>query len=307
METIISGSLALDRIMDFPGKFSDHILPDKIHMLNVCFMVNGLEEKFGGTAGNIAYNLGLLDEKPTIIGTAGKDFGEYKKWLEQNGIPTQGIRMLSDVPTASAYITTDQDDNQIIGFNPGAMGHACKQKINGAAGDDSLAIVSPGNLEDMQKYPQVFREKNIPFICDPGQSIAALSGQQLREMMRGSLILVCNDYELEQVSQKTGLGSDEMLKLTKNIIVTLGDRGAKIITETDEYSVPAVNVSSAPDPTGAGDAFRAGIIKGLIQKKSLLDAAKIGAACASFCVEQYGTQIHSFTAAEFEQRLQTIN
>lgn len=307
METIISGSLALDRIMDFPGKFSDHILPDKIHMLNVCFMVNGLEEKFGGTAGNIAYNLGLLDEKPTIIGTAGKDFGEYKKWLEQNGIPTQGIRMLSDVPTASAYITTDQDDNQIIGFNPGAMGHACKQEINGAAGDDSLAIVSPGNLEDMQKYPQVFREKNIPFICDPGQSIAALSGQQLREMMRGSLILVCNDYELEQVSQKTGLGSEEMLKLTQNIIVTLGDRGAKIITETDEYSVPAVNVSSAPDPTGAGDAFRAGIIKGLIQKKSLPDAAKIGAACASFCVEQYGTQIHSFTAAEFEQRLQTIN
>jgi adenosine kinase len=307
MDIIVSGSLALDRIMDFPGKFSDHILPDKIHMLNVCFMVNGMQEKFGGTAGNIAYNLGLLEEKPTIIGTAGKDFGEYKEWLEKNGLSTQGIRILEDTPTASAYITTDQDDNQIIGFNPGAMGQPCNQKINGFSKDNCLGIVSPGNLDDMQEYPESFREKGIPFICDPGQAIPALSGEQLRKMMQGSHILVCNDYELEQVRQKTGLNNEEMLELTQNIIVTLGEKGGKIINKTGEYPVPAVKVANAPDPTGAGDAFRAGVLKGLTQDMPLEEAARLGAVCASFCVEKHGTQAHSFTPDEVGKRLQGIS
>lgn len=307
MDIIVSGSLALDRIMDFPGKFSDHILPDKIHMLNVCFMVNGMEEKFGGTAGNIAYNLRLLEENPSIFATAGKDFGEYKEWLEKNGLSTQGIRVLEEIPTASAYITTDKDDNQIIGFNPGAMGYPCEQDISGFSPEYCLGIVSPGNLEDMQAYPETFRKKGIPFICDPGQAIPALSGEQLRRMMQGSRILICNDYELEQVGQKTGLSSEQMLDLTENIIVTLGEKGGKIINKTGEYPVPAVKVANAPDPTGAGDAFRAGVLKGLTQDMPLEEAARLGAVCASFCVEKHGTQAHSFTPDEVGKRLQGIS
>ncbi|MFP4168713.1 MAG: carbohydrate kinase family protein [Desulfonatronovibrionaceae bacterium] len=307
MDIIVSGSLALDRIMPFPGKFSDHILPDKIHMLNVCFMVNGMEEKFGGTAGNIAYNLRLLEEKPVIFATAGKDFGEYKDWLEKNDLSTQGIRTLQDVPTASAYITTDQNDNQIIGFNPGAMGYPCNQEVNGFARDNCLAIVSPGNLQDMQHYPEKFRKEKIPFICDPGQSIPALSGEELRRMMHGSLILVCNDYELEQVCQKTGLSHARILELTENIIVTLGEKGGRIINKTGEHPVPAVKVENAPDPTGAGDAFRAGVIKGLSQDLPLEEAARLGAVCASFCVEKHGTQAHTFTPEEVGKRLQEIS
>ena len=307
MDIIVSGSLALDRIMDFPGKFSDHILPDKIHMLNVCFMVNGMEEKFGGTAGNIAYNLRLLEENPAIFATAGKDFGEYRQWLEKNALSTAGIRVLEDIPTASAYITTDKDDNQIIGFNPGAMGYPCEQDINGFSPENCLGIVSPGNLEDMQAYPETFRERKIPFICDPGQAIPALSGEQLRRMMQGARILICNDYELEQVGQKTGLSSEQMLDLTENIIVTLGEKGGKIINKTGEYPVPAVKVANAPDPTGAGDAFRAGVLKGLTQDMPLEEAARLGAVCASFCVEKHGTQAHSFTPDEVGKRLQGIS
>jgi adenosine kinase len=307
MEIIISGSLALDRIMDFPGKFSEHILPDKIHVLNVCFMVNGMQEKFGGTAGNIAYNLSLLGERPTIFGTAGKDFGEYKRWLEKHGLPTQGIRTLEDVPTASAYITTDQDGNQITGFNPGAMGYSCDQPLKDLSGENCIGIVSPGNLKDMQSYPKVFREKDIPFVCDPGQSIPALSGRQLCQMIQGALVLICNDYEFEQVRQKAGLSLEAMLGLTPNIIVTLGEKGGKIINKTGEHPVPAVKVANSPDPTGAGDAFRAGILKGLAQGLPLEEAARLGAACASFCVERHGTQAHTFTPNEFGVRLQGIS
>ncbi len=307
MNTIISGSLALDRIMDFPGKFSDHILPEKIHMLNVCFMVNGLEEKFGGTAGNIGYNLTLLEEKSNIIATAGKDFDEYSQWLQKHGISTKGIRVLSDVPTASAYITTDQDDNQIIGFNPGAMGYPCKMDIDEWSNDGSLGIVSPGNLEDMQNYPETFRQKGIPYICDPGQAIPALDGEQLRKMIKGSFILFCNDYELEQVCQKTGLNTDQIMELTENIVVTFGEHGAKIMNRSGEASVPAVKVEEAFDPTGAGDAFRAGMIKGLMQEKPLQQAAKMGSVCASFCVEKHGTQAHTFSWDEFAHRLQKIS
>ena len=203
MRILVCGSLAFDRIMPFPGRFSEHILPDKIHILNVCFLVNGVEEKFGGTAGNIAYSLALLGEKPVIVGCAGKDFGPYDAWLAKLGLSREGIRRIEDEHTAGAYITTDLSDNQITGFNPGAMKHPSNFDFSGCNPSDTLAIISPTNVTDMIEYPRALRKLGIPYIFDPGQQIPALSGPDMLEAITGSFMLVTNDYELEMVMKAT--------------------------------------------------------------------------------------------------------
>ncbi|HMK37010.1 MAG TPA: carbohydrate kinase family protein [Desulfomonilaceae bacterium] len=302
MKIFISGSLAYDRIMDFPEKFSDHILPDKIHILNVCFMVNGLKEQFGGTAGNIAYNLALLGECPLILASAGKDFGSYEAWLRELGLSVHGIRKIPDEFTAGAYITTDKADNQITGFNPGAMKHQCMIPLNGEDPSDSLAIVAPGNLDDMLAYSRCCKEVGIPYIFDPGQSIPALSPEKIVEMITGSKLTISNDYELELITRSTGLSKSDLLDRTEAIITTLGERGALMATRRSDVHIPAANPARVSDPTGAGDAFRAGLIKGLVLGKNLVDAAKLGAVCASFGVECQGTQCHRFSLEEFWAR-----
>ncbi|HVO83984.1 MAG TPA: carbohydrate kinase family protein [Syntrophobacteria bacterium] len=302
MRILISGSLAYDRIMDFPGKFADHILPEKIHILNVCFLVNGLEEKFGGTAGNIAYSLALLGERPLIVATAGRDFDRYEQRLRQYDLPLAGIRRIEEELTAGAYITTDQADNQITGFNPGAMKHPARFQLDGVDPAQTLAIVAPGNLQDMQTYSKAFREVGIPYICDPGQNIPAFSGDQLLAMLTGSAILISNDYELEMIGKKTGLDKAGLLGRTKAIITTFGEKGSVVATAEREAAIPAVRVERVLDPTGAGDAYRAGLIKGLVSGQPLEEAARVGATCASFAVEHHGTQEHRFTESEFWQR-----
>jgi adenosine kinase len=302
MRILISGSLAYDRIMDFPGKFADHILPEKIHVLNVCFLVNGLEEKFGGTAGNIAYNLALLGERPLIVATAGRDFDRYEQWLRRQGLPLAGIRRIDEELTAGAYITTDQADNQITGFNPGAMKHPARFQLDGVDPAQAFAIVAPGNLEDMQTYSRAFREAGIPYICDPGQNIPVFSSDQLLAMISGSAVLISNDYELEMVGKKTGLDKPGLLGRTEAIITTFGDKGSVVATAEREVSIPAVRADRVLDPTGAGDAYRAGLIKGLVSGRPLAEAARLGATCASFAVEHHGTQEHRFTESEFWQR-----
>ena len=213
MQIFVSGSLAYDRIMDFPGRFVDHILPEKIHILNVCFMVNGLREHFGGTAGNIAYNLALLEEKPVILATAGKDFAPYREWLASLGLPLTGIKEIPGVLTAGAYITTDLSDNQITGFNPGAMQHLSDYRFDGVDAAAAYAIVAPGGLEDMLVYTRAYKALGLPYIFDPGQSIPAWEGGRLREMVAGALALIVNDYEAEMFRQKTGLKDQELLEL----------------------------------------------------------------------------------------------
>ena len=302
MNIYISGSLAYDRIMTFPEKFASHILPEKLHILNVCFLVNDLEEKFGGTAGNIAYSLGLLEERPTVLATAGHDFERYSKWLHKNNVDPRGIKVVDDLPCASAYITTDQADNQITAFNPGAMNYPTNGEYRSLIEKDGLGIVSPGNLEDMQKYPAIYREMGLPFILDPGQNIPAFTGEQLKEMIRGSFMLIANDYELSLIMEATGLEKEGLLSLTRTIITTLGEEGSKILNRDKEIAVPAVKVKKPLDPTGCGDAFRAGLLKGLSRKQDLPEAARMGATCASFCVEHSGTQAHSFSLAEFQDR-----
>lgn len=295
----VSGSLAYDRIMDFPGKFSDHILPEKIHILNVSFAVNGLAEKFGGTAGNIAYSLSLLEEKPLILAAAGKDFDRYEAWMQENHIPTTGIRIIPEEFTAGAYITTDLSDNQITGFNPGAMKHESEYPIDTTPGHNALGIISPGCVGDMISYSRRFKELGIPVICDPGQQIPVLSGEVLTEMLTGAKILVSNDYELEMIQKSTKLSKNEILSKTGALITTLGEEGSLVWDGHTETRIPVVPPENVVDPTGAGDAYRAGLIKGLIMGKSLVEAARMGATSASYCVAYHGTQEHRFTITDF--------
>jgi adenosine kinase len=302
MQILISGSLAYDRIMDFPEKFSDHILPDKIHILNVCFMVNGVKEQFGGTAGNIAYNLALLGEHPLILACGGKDFDSYERWLRSLGLPMSGIRCIPEEFTAGAYITTDKADNQITGFNPGAMRHPCNYEIDGADASGTLAIIAPGNLDDMLRYSLAYKERSIPYIFDPGQSIPALSTGNLLEMLTGSKLFISNDYELEMVMRSSGMNRSELLQRTDAIITTLGERGSLVSTGQGDEKIPAAIPETVKDPTGAGDAFRAGLLKGLVLGKSLLDASRMGSVCASFSVQCQGTQCHKFSQEEFWAR-----
>jgi len=303
MQLYISGSLALDRIMNFPGKFADHILPDKIHILNVCFLVDGMNEYFGGTAGNIAYNLALLGEKPLILGCAGKDFAPYAARLTALGLPLTGIRRVDDQFTAGAYITTDESDNQITGFNPGAMRERCGYRFPTKHQGKVLAIISPGNVEDMVELPETFKRAGIPYIFDPGQQITALTGEQMTHAITGSLALCTNDYELEMVMKATGHSRLELLRRTGALVTTLGDQGSLIAEGKKETRVPAVKVDRALDPTGAGDAFRAGLLKGLTLGQTLTEAAALGSVCAAYCVEHKGTQEHHFSLAQVGEQL----
>ncbi len=300
---IVSGSLAYDRIMNFPGYFSEHILPEKIHMLNVSFQVDGIKEKFGGTAGNIAYALSLLGEHPVVSGTIGLDYHRYFEWLANNGIATNNIKIIENEFTASAYITTDRADNQITGFHPGAMKYPTSLDFDKLNPKETIVIVSPGNLDDMLSYPHLCKARGFDYIFDPGQSLPMLEAGNLTQAIEGCRILIANDYELELIISKTGLKKEALLKLANIIIVTQGELGSLVSTPDDEIKIPAVIPKKAVDPTGAGDAYRGGLISGLVREKSIKDCAKMGSVCASFCVECYGTQDYRFSKEEFNERL----
>jgi adenosine kinase len=302
MRILVSGSLAFDRIMDFPGRFSDHILPDKIHILNVSFVVNGVKEQFGGTAGNIAYGLALLGERPSILAAAGTDFGTYENWLKSLGLPVDGIRRIPDEFTAGAYITTDQSDNQITGFNPGAMRHQSQYHLGAEDPRETIAIVAPGNVDDMLEYSRAYKKRGIRHIFDPGQQLPLLSADQLMELTTDSSLLISNDYEIEMIMRSTGLTKDQLKERTGGIITTLGERGAVISTPQEETHIPAAKADRVVDPTGAGDSFRSGLIKGLVTGKTLVESARMGAVSASFSVECQGTQCHRFTEDQFWAR-----
>ena len=302
MNIIVSGSLAYDRIMDFPGYFAEHILPEKIHVLNVAFMVNGMKEKFGGTAGNIAYALSLMGERPEISATIGHDYHRYLDWLTKNGLSTKHIKIIEEEFTAGAYITTDQADNQITGFNPGAMKFSSSLDFNQLNPKETLMIISPGNLEDMRKYPQDCKARGIEYIFDPGQSIPMIEPQDLLQAIEGCRILITNDYELELIMSKTGENKAALLKKAQAIIVTLGESGSRLFTPDREISIPAVNPKKVEDPTGAGDSYRGGLISGLVRGLTIERSARIGSVCASFAVECYGTQDYRFNNEEFDER-----
>ncbi len=306
MNIVVCGSLAYDRIMSFPEYFSDHILPDKLHILNVCFVVNGMAEHFGGTAGNIAYALTLMGVQPTLTAAIGHDYNRYFKQLEKHGIATDNVKIIDSEFTAGAYITTDKADNQITGFNPGAMSHSSDFNFDRLDPNNSLVISSPGNAADMINYCRECKRRNIPYIFDPGQQIPVLAAENLLEVITGSKIFIVNDYEFDMVMKKTGQTREELLARSETTIITLGEKGSTLITGGSETAIPPARAAKVVDPTGCGDAYRGGLLAGLATEKTVAESALLGSVCASFAVETPGTQEYTFSPEDFAARLQSI-
>ena len=304
MEILVSGSMAYDRIMDFPGRFADHIVPEKIHTINLSFTVNGLAEKFGGTAGNIAYALALLGERPRILATMGHDYHSYFQWLEQCGIATGDIRIVPEELTASAYITTDLAGNQITGFNPGAMKHPSLADFSDLDPDDCIALVGPGNLQDMADYARSCQQMGVFPIFDPGQSLPAWQGDDLASAIQNCRMLVSNDYELALIKDKTGLSTPQLLEMVGAIVTTKAEQGTEVVSSGGVIQIPAIPTPEVVDPTGAGDAFRGGLIKGLVLKCSIERAAQMGTVCGHYAIQKSGTQEYSFTMEQFTAKLE---
>lgn len=297
---LVSGSLAYDHIMVFPGKFRDHFVPEKLHSLSVAFVVESLTASFGGTAGNIAYNLRLLNEHPHLLACVGNDFARYEEWLTQQGIDPSTIQKEPDVQTSAANIITDKEDSQITAFYPGAGARLYMKDIPQNA---SLAIVAPSNAQEMVAMPKKFHELHIPFFYDPGQQITALSGGDLRAAVAGAEVVFGNDYEVEMMLRKLGWNMQELVGRVKAVVTTLGAEGSIITTKHGETRVKAVKVF-AVDPTGAGDAYRAGFAKGFVSGMSLEASAKLASVVAAFAVEKGGTQEHHFTIDGLRKRHQ---
>ena len=303
MQILVSGSLAIDRIMTFPGRFGDHIMPDRLHQINLSFTVDGFNAYFGGTAGNIAYSLAMLGQTPRLIAAIGHDYRDYFTRLADNGIPTDDVRIVDEEATASAFIVTDLSDNQITGFNPGAMKHAAGFDFAQVDAADAINIVSPGNLTDMANFTADAAQAGIYTIFDPGQSLPAWDAEGLTECIRNSDLLIANDYEMALIMERTGLDESGLLELTRALVTTLGEQGTRIATADGQVTVPCVPTDNVVDPTGAGDAFRGGFILGLTRQEGLERAAQIGSACAHFVIQQPGTQEYRYTMAELEAAL----
>ncbi len=300
---LVIGSLAYDFIMNFNDRFADHIMPDKIHVLNIAFTAEKLSKEFGGTAGNIAYNLSLLGEKPYIQATAGKDFGDYKVWLKKNNIKLDFITTLKDEYTASAHIITDKDDNQITAFHGGAMflnNFTVKNIISKMK--PTIAIIAPDSKIGMLLHAKELKEAKVPCIFDPGQALPQFKKEELIELITGSEVALFNDYEIELFKKNSGLSINEIKKLTKYLIITRGHKGSIIFNNDKEYTIKAAKPLGNLDPTGAGDAYRAGIIYGLVNNFPIDIIGKIASLCAVYTVEKYGTQTHSYTIEDFRKR-----
>jgi adenosine kinase len=301
MNVIVTGSIAFDYLMTFPGRFAEHILPDQIEHLSVSFLVDEMRRQYGGTAPNIAYNLALLGERPRVMGTAGQDFGDYRDWLEQHGVDTSLVREEADLFTASFFVSTDLDGNQIASFYTGAMARA--RELSLLDNEADLVTVSPNDPEAMAKYPAECRELGIPYLYDPSQQIIRLSGEDLRAGLEGCDLLVVNEYEFGMLREKTGL-SDEAIQSApaRACIVTLGDKGARIWAKDGVYDISIVPPKRVDDPTGVGDAFRAGLIKGLAMGLGWELSGRMGALAATYTLEQPGPQSHGYTLPEFVAR-----
>lgn len=297
---LVCGSVAYDRIMDFDGNFSDHFMKDKLHSINVSFFVSPPKEEFGGTGGNIAYSLSLLGAPSAVMATAGNDFARYDAWMQQHEIERTHLLRNESLPTASGYIMTDKADNQISAFS----GSAAMSAHTGTPmyTNYALAIVSPTNKDDMVRVTHDAKQAGLPVLFDPGQQIPVLSAQELRDAITGAYGVIVNDYELALVSEKTGWSEQDIVSRTSFLIVTLGAEGSRLLTQKEEERIQSVATTDVLDPTGAGDAFRAGLIRGILAGMPLTQAAKLGSAVAVYAVECYGTQNHHFTLPELRER-----
>lgn len=301
MVTLICGSFAYDTIMVFPDKFKHHILPDKVHILNVSFNVSKMRREFGGCAGNIAYNLRLLEGKPLPMGTVGDDFGPYAEWMDRCGIPRTHVTSVPGTYTAQAFITTDMDDNQITAFHVGAMIESHRNSVKNAR-DVKLGIVSPDGGDGMIQHAKEFAAAGIPFIFDPGQAMPLFDGKQLLQFLEEASFLSVNDYEAQMFKDKTGKTLKELAARVKALVVTKGAQGSEIHTQGRIVTIPAAKAKTISDPTGCGDAYRAGLLLGIARGMEWETTGRIAALMGAIKIEHHGTQNHRFTLAEFAAR-----
>ena len=306
MNVIVTGSIAYDYLMSFPGRFAEHILPDQIEHLSVSFLVDEKRRQRGGGAANIAYTLALLGERPHVMDTVGQDFSEYRSWLEQHGVNTSLIYDEPDLFTASFFVSTDQGGNQIASFYTGAMARARNLSFHDLdAGQVDLVVISPNDPQAMVKYAAECQDLDVPYLYDPSQQIIRLSGDELRAGLSGCSILVVNEYEFEMLQEKTGLTPEEIRATpARACVVTLGVEGSRIWAGEAIYDIPAVPPEQTDDPTGVGDAFRAGFIRGLSANLPWDVTGRMGALAATYVIEQPGPQSHHYTLAEFVARFQ---
>jgi adenosine kinase len=301
-KALICGSMAYDTIMVFGDRFANHILPDKIHMLNVSFLVPQLRREFGGCAGNIAYNLKLLGDEAYPMATVGADFGPYREWLNARGVSTQHLRVIDSELTAQAFITTDLDDNQITAFHPGAMQHSHQSRVGDAHGI-TLGIVAPDGREGMLEHAAQFAAAGVPFIFDPGQGLPMFGGEELRRFIAQARWVTLNDYEWQLVQQKSGWDVARVLAHAEALIVTRGAAGSSIYTREAQLEIACAPTGAIIDPTGCGDAYRAGLIHGLLHGLDWRSTGHIASLMGAIKIEARGTQNHRFTLAEFTARL----
>lgn len=301
MSALICGSFAFDNIMVFQDHFKNHILPDKIHILNVSFLVPEMRREFGGCAGNIAYNLKLLGGAALPMGTVGTDFDTYTAWLDACDIPTTHVTRIDDALTAQAFITTDLADNQITAFHPGAMNFAARNNINDAAGV-SIGIIAPDGRDGMVEHAAQFASAGIPFIFDPGQGMPMFDGGDLKQFIGQATWVTVNDYESELMQDRTGMSTAEIAAQVQALIVTRGGEGSTIYREGTQIAIPSAAVDTVVDPTGCGDAYRAGLLYGLMNDLDWETTGRIASLCGAIKIESAGTQNHSFTRDAFAAR-----
>jgi len=304
MDIVVTGSIAYDYLMMFPGRFVEHILPEQLHHVSLSFLVDEMRRQRGGAAANIAYNLALLGERPRLMGTVGQDFGEYRAWLKQHGVDTSLTCNESDLFTASFFVTTDQDGNQIASFYTGAMARARNLSFHDLEAEQvDLAVISPNDPQAMVKYADECRELGIAYLYDPSQQIIRLSGEDLRAGLEGCDLLVVNEYEFEMLREKTGMSAEAMrFAPARACVVTLGAGGAHVWEGGTLHAIPSVPPERTDDPTGVGDAFRAGLMKGLALGLSWDLAGRMGALAATYVLERPAPQSHHYTLAEFVAR-----
>ena len=299
MSILVTGSVAIDHIMVFRGRFKDVILPDRLHVLNVAFHVPELRKTFGGCGANVAFSLRLLGEAPILLGTVGDDFDAYAAWLDRHGIRRDWVRVLDDEVTAGAYITTDLDDNQIIGFHAGAMDRAHEASVDSVEERYEIGIVSPNGKRAMIEHARALKQRGVPAVIDPGQGLPLFDREELVELIEGADTYVVNDYEWSLTCETTGLDEDAVARRVGTLVVTLGEQGSRLRHGDERIEIPAVPAAEVVDPTGCGDAWRAGYLAGRRQGRPLETCARMGSLMGSLTVQRPGTQALDFDPAGF--------
>ena len=303
MKLVVTGSIAFDYLMSFPGKFTDHLLPEHMHRVSLSFLVDTMDKRRGGCAPNIAYTLALLGERPLLMATAGQDFGDYKAWLDAAGIDTSNVKVVTDKFTASFFCSTDQANNQIASFYTGAMANAAELSFRSVADvTDGLVIISPNDPDAMVQYAQECSTLGVRYIWDPGQQCARMDGRQLAEGVTGALMVIVNDYEFELLRQKTGMNEEDVQQQAEVLVITRGENGSTVLTKGTRVDVPAVMPNRITDPTGVGDAFRGGFMKGLAIGAPFEVCARLGSVAATYALEHLGGTSHAYSVAEFMTR-----